>query len=122
MNELEERFGWRLRKVIDLVKGKYYEDAFGEYSKLVKLFNCLHGYNDDERVDFYNKIKFVGDNLLIKLSKEKILNNIEEHKFSKKDFDKRLKELTSGDLNENICHLIKKEKFEKALKEYYENR
>jgi len=122
MNEIEERFGWRLRKIIDLVKEKNYEKAFSEYSKLVKLFNCLHGYNNIERIGFYNKIKYIGDDFLFKLAKEKILNNIEEHKFSKKDFDKRLKELTKENINENICHLIKKEKFEKALKEYYENR
>ncbi len=121
MNEIERRFGWRLEKVYNLIKKKDYKKAFDEYSRLIKLFNCLHGYEDEERINFYNKIKFVGDNFLFKLAKKKVLNKIEKHKFSKNDFHRRLKELTKENTNDEICHLIKKEKFEKVLKKY-ENR
>lgn len=121
MTELEKRFGWRLEIVKNLSKENNYEEAFSEYSKLVKLFNRLNGYNDYEKLDFYKKIKFVGNNLLFKLSKRNISKEIKEHRFSKVRFKKKLKELTRADLNENICNLIKEEKFEEVLK-FYENK
>lgn len=121
MNELEKRFGWRLEIVNDLLKQSNYKEAFNEYSKLVKLFNKLDGYNDYEKLNFYKKIKLIGNNLFFKLSKEKILNEIKGHKFSKSEFNKKLKGFKKENFNEYICNLIKQENFNEVLK-FYENK
>ena len=121
MNELEKRFGWRLELIEGLFKKNNYKEAFNEYSNLVRLFKRLEGYDEEQKFNFYKKIKYAGDNLLISLSKKKNLNKIKGVKFSKNEFDKRLKELNKDNFNEHICDLIKKENFEEALK-FYENK
>jgi len=115
MNELEKRFGWRLEIIKDLLKKSYYKKAFVEYSNLVRLFKRLEGYDEWQKINFYKKIKYVGDNLLVKLSKIKGI------KFSKKEFNKKLKDLNKDNFNGHVCDLIKKENFEGALK-FYENK
>ncbi len=122
MNEIEERFGWRLKRVVDLVREEDYNNAFSEYSNLVKLFNRLEGYEEHEKMDFYKKVKYIGDDLLFKLFKRKILSKIKKHKFSINDFKRRLKELMKEGPDEKICNLIKKEEFEEALRRFYENK
>lgn len=122
MNEIERRFGWRLLEIVKLVEKSSYEDAFDEYSNLVRLFSRLDGYDKNERIDFYKKIRFVGDDLLFKLAKKAIKGKVKEHKFSISEFKKKLKELKEKNLDEDICSLIKEEKFEEALKKLYENK
>jgi len=121
MNELEKRFGWRLEIIKDLLKKSYYKKAFVEYSNLVRLFKRLEGYDEWQKINFYKKIKYVGDNLLVKLSKKKSLSKIKGIKFSKKEFNKKLKDLNKDNFNGHVCDLIKKENFEGALK-FYENK
>ena len=73
MNELEKRFGWRLLRISRQIEQENYENAFEEYSVLVNYFKRIN-YNEHEKVEFYNKIKSMGDELTLILIKRKLKN------------------------------------------------
>lgn len=118
MNKIEERFGWRLEKVKEALNSDNYMRAFREYSNLVRLFNCLDGYEDSEKLEFYKRVSAVGDDIFFKLAKKKILEGIKKHKYTISE--NKLRKIKG--LHDSVCDLIKEERFEEALRRFYESK
>lgn len=116
MSEMENRFGWRVKDVIDLIEKERYREAFDRYSILVRFFKSLDGYSDEEWIKFYRKVKNVGDMFLFRLCRKKV-DNKELSLYG--EFNRKLLNKT---ISEDVCKLIEKEKFEEALKKYVENK
>ena len=72
MNDLEKRFGWRLISISRKMDRGDYENAYEEYSNLVRYFKRIN-YNGQEKLEFFRKIKGIGDELSLILMKKKLI-------------------------------------------------
>jgi hypothetical protein len=110
------KLGERLGLVKKGLKAGRIEDASNEYKTLARLFNRLHGYDNNEVDSFFKEMKLLGDEILIELMKKRINN---EEKVDLEDFKDILNRKTKASTGfEDVARLIDVGLYEEALKKY----
>lgn len=110
------KLGERLKLVRKRLKDGKIEDASNEYKTLARLFNRLHGYDDNEIESFFKEMKLLGDEILIELMKKRISD---EEKVDLEDFKDILSRKIKANTGfEDVARLIDVGLYEEALKKY----